>query len=110
MDSIFGEAKIEDLNSQAQTHAAQQLQQHENAASIEAELAAVAAGGGVGGAGDKGKDAQALKKKEEEEDEDGEEVDEEGLENKDIELVMAQVSSLLIYSYKLCLIAGSFSG
>lgn len=107
--SIFGEAKIEDLNSQAQTHAAQQLQQHESAASIEAELAAVAAGGGVGGAGDKGKDAQALKKKEEEEDEDGEEVDEEGLENKDIELVMAQVSFLLIYSYKLCLIAGSFS-
>ncbi|PUU76349.1 NAC domain-domain-containing protein [Tuber borchii] len=89
---IFGEAKIEDLNSQAQTHAAQQLQQHESAASIEAELAAVAAGGGVGGAGDKGKDAQALKKKEEEEDEDGEEVDEEGLENKDIELVMAQAT------------------
>ena len=90
MGSIFGEAKIEDLNSQAQANAAQQLQQHESAASIEAELAAAAAGGGAG-VGDKGKDAQALKKEEE----DGEEVNEEGLENKDIELVMAQVSFFL---------------
>ncbi|PWW78477.1 nascent polypeptide-associated complex, alpha subunit [Tuber magnatum] len=84
---IFGEAKIEDLNSQAQANAAQQLQQHESAANIEADLAAAA----VGGVRDKGKDAQALKKEEEEE-EDGEEVDEEGLENKDIELVMTQAT------------------
>ncbi|CAZ86661.1 unnamed protein product [Tuber melanosporum] len=35
---IFGEAKIEDLNSQAQANAAQQLQQHESAANIEADL------------------------------------------------------------------------
>jgi len=87
---IFGEAKIEDLNSQAQANAAQQLQKHESAANIEADFAAAAAGGP--GARDKGKDAQALKKKEEEEEEDGEEVDEEGLENKDIELVMAQAT------------------
>ncbi|KAG0127411.1 putative nascent polypeptide-associated complex subunit [Tuber indicum] len=89
---IFGEAKIEDLNSQAQANAAQQLQQHESAANIEADLIAAAAGGGAGSMGDKGKDAQALQKKEEEEEEDGEEVDEEGLENKDIELVMAQAT------------------
>ncbi|RPB01755.1 nascent polypeptide-associated complex, alpha subunit [Choiromyces venosus 120613-1] len=85
---IFGEAKIEDLNSQAQANAAQQLQAHESAANIEADLAAAAA---ADGAGDKGKDSQTLKKEEEEE-EDGEEVDEEGLENKDIELVMAQAT------------------
>ncbi len=77
--SIFGEAKIEDLNSQAQATAAQQLQAAENASQIEADLAAAA---------EKGKAADG--KKEEEED-DGEEVDDQGLESKDIELVMAQV-------------------
>lgn len=80
--SIFGEAKIEDLNSQAQANAAQQLQQAENASSIEADFAAAAAA-------DKGKGAADAAKEDEEDD--GEEVDEEGLENKDIELVMAQV-------------------
>ncbi|KAG0644605.1 nascent polypeptide-associated complex subunit beta [Tuber brumale] len=89
---IFGEAKIEDLNSQAQANAAQQLQQHESAANIEADLIAAATGGGAGSMGDKGKDAQAFQKKEEEEEDDGEEVSEEGLENKDIELVMAQAT------------------
>ncbi|KAH8153628.1 uncharacterized protein LAJ45_02441 [Morchella importuna] len=80
---IFGEAKIEDLNSQAQANAAQQLQQAENASSIEADFAAAAAA-------DKGKGAADAAKEEEEDD--GEEVDEEGLENKDIELVMAQAN------------------
>jgi nascent polypeptide-associated complex subunit alpha len=77
---IFGEAKIEDLNSQAQATAAQQLQAAENASQIEADLAAAA---------EKGKAADG--KKEEEED-DGEEVDDQGLESKDIELVMAQAN------------------
>lgn len=67
---IFGEAKIEDLNSQAQASAAQQLvsqaQQSREAPSAEA------------------------KKEEPEEEDDGEEVDEEGVEAKDIELVMTQ--------------------
>lgn len=82
--SIFGEAKIEDLNSQAQASAAQQLAQqsandhsgHDHAAD-----------------GDKGKavEGDAGKKAEEDED-DGEEVDDTGLEAKDIELVMAQAS------------------
>lgn len=84
--SIFGEAKIEDLNSQAQATAAQQLQQAENASNIEADLAAAAA------ANEKGKGAADVAKEEEEEEEDdGEDVDEEGLESKDVDLVMAQV-------------------
>jgi len=77
---IFGEAKIEDLNSQAQATAAQQLQQSDTAATVEADLAAAA--------GDKGKETDAKK----DEDDDDEEVDEEGLENKDIELVMVQAT------------------
>ncbi|KAE8349115.1 ATP synthase D chain, mitochondrial [Aspergillus coremiiformis] len=81
---IFGEAKIEDLNSQAQASAAQQL-----------AAAEAAAGEHAGHDHDhdhgKGKAPEAEAKKEEEED-DGEPVDETGLEAKDIELVMAQAN------------------
>ncbi|CEJ59558.1 Putative Nascent polypeptide-associated complex (NAC) subunit [Penicillium brasilianum] len=83
---IFGEAKIEDLNAQAQASAAQQL------------AAAEAAGEHAGHDHDhdhdhgKGKAPEVEAKKEEEEEDDGEEVDEAGLEAKDIELVMAQAS------------------
>ncbi|PGH34151.1 nascent polypeptide-associated complex subunit alpha [[Emmonsia] crescens] len=85
---IFGEAKIEDLNSQAQASAAQQL------------AAADAAGNNEHAGHDhaghdhgKGKAVESAEKKEEEEEEDdGEEVDDSGLEAKDIELVMAQAS------------------
>ncbi|KAF7597347.1 GAL4 enhancer protein [Aspergillus hancockii] len=83
---IFGEAKIEDLNSQAQASAAQQL-----------AAAEAAAGEHAGHDHDhdhdhgKGKAPEAESKKEEEED-DSEPVDETGLEAKDIELVMAQAS------------------
>ncbi|KAJ5622983.1 nascent polypeptide-associated complex subunit alpha [Penicillium lividum] len=86
---IFGEAKIEDLNAQAQASAAQQL------------AAAEAAGEHAGHDHDHDHDhehkapitdlGEAVPKKEEEED-DGEEVDETGLEGKDIDLVMAQAS------------------
>ncbi|GAM82873.1 hypothetical protein ANO11243_008590 [Dothideomycetidae sp. 11243] len=78
---IFGEAKIEDLNAQAQAAAAQQLQNE-------------SAGGDHAGHdhGDKGKAVEAPDAKKEEEEDDGEEVDETGLEAKDIELVMAQAS------------------
>jgi nascent polypeptide-associated complex subunit alpha len=83
-NSIFGEAKIEDLNSQAQASAAQQL-----------AAAEAAAGEHAGHDHDhdhgKGKAPETEAKKEEEED-DGEEVDETGLEAKDIELVMAQAN------------------
>ncbi|KAJ5778856.1 hypothetical protein N7457_006576 [Penicillium paradoxum] len=80
---IFGEAKIEDLNSQAQASAAQQL------------AASEAAGDHAGHDHEeilgKGKAPETEDKKEEEED-DGEEVDESNLESKDIELVMAQAN------------------
>ncbi|GIZ40947.1 hypothetical protein CKM354_000426700 [Cercospora kikuchii] len=81
--SIFGEAKIEDLNSQAQASAAQQL----------ASQAANEAGHDHSADGDKGKAVEGgADKKAEEEEDDGEEVDDTGLEAKDIELVMAQAS------------------
>lgn len=83
-NSIFGEAKIEDLNSQAQAQAAQQL----------SSQAANEAGHEGHDHGDKGKaiDGGAESKTAEEEEDDGEEVDDTGLEAKDIELVMAQAS------------------
>ncbi|EZF47429.1 nascent polypeptide-associated complex subunit alpha [Trichophyton rubrum MR1459] len=83
---IFGEAKIEDLNSQAQASAAQQL-----AASESANAAAGEAAGQEAIDLGKGKAAETEKKEEEDED-DGEEVDDTGLEAKDIELVMAQAN------------------
>jgi len=83
---IFGEAKIEDLNSQAQASAAQQLAQAEAASHDHA-------GHDHGDESGKGK-ATAVedKKEEEEEEDDDEEVDDSGLEAKDIELVMQQAS------------------
>ncbi|RPB27491.1 nascent polypeptide-associated complex, alpha subunit [Terfezia boudieri ATCC MYA-4762] len=72
---IFGEAKIEDHNSTAQASAAQQLAAAEN---VEADHAATAAAS-----------KEKAAEKEEEEDE-TEEIDDSGLEQKDIELVMAQ--------------------
>lgn len=85
--SIFGEAKIEDLNAQAQASAAQQL------------AAAEAAGEHAGHDHDHDHDHEheplgkpkAPEESKDEED-DGEPVDESGLEAKDIDLVMAQAS------------------
>lgn len=84
MSSIFGEAKIEDLNSAAQASAAQQL-------------AAQSADDHAGHNHDdhdhgKGKAIEGDAKKVEEEEDDGEEVDDTGLEAKDIELVMTQAN------------------
>ena len=79
---IFGEAKIEDLNSQAQAQAAQQLAN---------QSANDHAGHDHSAEGAEGKAVEGAETKEEEED-DGEEVDDTGLESKDIELVMAQAS------------------
>ncbi|KAH7361226.1 NAC domain-containing protein [Pyrenochaeta sp. MPI-SDFR-AT-0127] len=83
---IFGEAKIEDLNSQAQASAAQQLAQAE-AASHDHSGHDHDHDHGKG----KGKAVEEKKEDEEEEDDD-EEVDDSGLEAKDIELVMQQAS------------------
>ena len=86
--SIFGEAKIEDLNSQAQANAASQLAQADSASVGDSHA-------GHNHAHDHGK-GKAIDsgdaKKEEEDDDDDEEVDDSGLEAKDIELVMAQAS------------------
>ena len=79
-NSVFGEAKIEDLNATAQAAAAQQLAsqggEHDHAGHSHGESSSAAAG------------AAGVKK--EEEDDDGEEVDSDGIEEKDIELVMTQ--------------------
>jgi nascent polypeptide-associated complex subunit alpha len=83
IDSIFGEAKIEDLNSQHQAAAAQQL-----AAAGQAEDHS---GHDHSHEESKGKGKEPEKKVEEEDDDD-EEVDDSGLEAKDIELVMTQAS------------------
>ncbi|CAK4031479.1 ATP synthase D chain, mitochondrial [Lecanosticta acicola] len=80
---IFGEAKIEDLNSQAQASAAQQLA---------AQSANEASHDHSADGADKGKAIEGDAKKAEEDEDDGEEVDDTGLEAKDIELVMAQAS------------------
>ncbi|EON99009.1 putative nascent polypeptide-associated complex subunit alpha protein [Phaeoacremonium minimum UCRPA7] len=75
---VFGEAKIEDLNASAQAAAAQQL----------------ASQGGDHDHADhdhSGHDhGKAVEAKKDDDDDDGEEVDAEGIEDKDIELVMTQ--------------------
>jgi nascent polypeptide-associated complex subunit alpha len=81
-DRIFGEAKIEDLNSQAQAAAAQQLTSQDDHAGHDH-------GSGKGKAIDLG---EAKKPEEEDDDDDDDEVDEDGLEDKDIQLVMQQAS------------------
>ncbi|KAI5295065.1 GAL4 enhancer protein [Ascosphaera acerosa] len=91
---VFGEAKIEDLNSQAQASAAQQLAAAESAAAQEAAQATEAAAATTS-ASDKAPEAAtaaADEKKKDDEDDDNEEVDETGVEAKDIELVMAQAN------------------
>ncbi|KAJ8115320.1 hypothetical protein OPT61_g3003 [Boeremia exigua] len=82
---IFGEAKIEDLNSQAQASAAQQLAQAEQQGHDHA--------GHDHDHDHAHDDAKGkVEEKAEEEEDDGEEVDDSGLEAKDIELVMQQAS------------------
>ncbi|KAK2075271.1 hypothetical protein P8C59_009411 [Phyllachora maydis] len=75
---VFGEAKIEDLNASAQQAAA-------------AQLAAQGAGHDHAGHshGESNKEVEAAK---DEDDDDDEEVDAEGIEDKDIELVMTQAN------------------
>ncbi|KAH8601235.1 NAC domain-containing protein [Bisporella sp. PMI_857] len=84
---VFGEAKIEDLNSQAQASAAQQLagQHDDHAGHDHAGHDHSSHDHGKGKAIDTG-DAK------DDEEDDGEEVDATGLEDKDIELVMTQAS------------------
>ncbi|KAG4432574.1 GAL4 enhancer protein [Cadophora sp. M221] len=85
---VFGEAKIEDLNSQAQASAAQQL------AAAESHDHAGHDHSGHDHSHDhgKGKAIDTSEDKKDDDEDDGEEVDASGLEDKDIELVMTQAS------------------
>ncbi|KAI9838869.1 MAG: GAL4 enhancer protein [Sarea resinae] len=87
---IFGEAKIEDLNSQAQASAAQQLAAAEQAGAHDHAGHDHSHDHDHGDA--KGKAIDTSEAKAVEEEDDDEEVDDSGLEAKDIELVMAQAS------------------
>ncbi|QPG96255.1 GAL4 enhancer protein [Epichloe festucae Fl1] len=79
---VFGEAKIEDVNATAQQAAAAQMA----AANAEADHAGH-------GHGDSSKTIESGgAKKDDDDDDDGEEVDADGLEDKDIELVMTQAN------------------
>lgn len=85
--SIFGEAKIEDLSAQASDSAVKNITPSGDAG----------AGNGDPHARhnhshDKGKPIESGDAKKDEDDDDDEEVDDTGLEAKDIELVMAQAS------------------
>ncbi|APA11785.1 hypothetical protein SS1G_05284 [Sclerotinia sclerotiorum 1980 UF-70] len=85
---VFGEAKIEDLNSQAQASAAAQLaaqESHDHAGHDHS-------GHDHSHDHGKGKAVDTGDEKKEEEEDDTEEVDATGLEDKDIELVMTQAS------------------
>jgi nascent polypeptide-associated complex subunit alpha len=83
---VFGEAKIEDINATAQQAAAAQLAAQ---GASEGDHA-----GHSHGEASKGAESSDAKKpaEEEEEEDDDEEVDAEGIEDKDIELVMNQAN------------------
>lgn len=81
--SVFGEAKIEDVNASAQQAAAAQLA---------AQNAADSGDHSGHNHGDSSKAVEPADAKKEDDDDDGEEVDASGLEEKDIELVMTQAS------------------
>ena len=89
---IFGEAKPEDMSAAAQAQAAQaQMAQQEAQERLLSEQFAQSMS--TGGENAPGAGAAAGKQKEEEEEEDdGEPIDEEGVNEKDVELVMQQVS------------------
>lgn len=84
--SIFGEAKIEDLSSQLSDNALKNIAPSDSNAGNGDSHAGHDHGNG------KGKAIEGADAKKDEDEDDGEEVDDTGLEAKDIELVMAQAS------------------
>lgn len=86
--SVFGEAKIEDVNAAAQQAAAAQLA----AQGAHDDHAGHDHSGHSHSHGEPSKAVEEKKDEEEEEEEDDEEVDASGLEDKDIELVMTQAN------------------
>ena len=85
--SIFGEAKIEDLSSQISDSALNKITPSDAAGAADPH-----AGHNHAHDHGKGKAIEAAEAQKEEDEDDGEEVDDTGLEAKDIELVMAQAS------------------
>ena len=83
--SIFGEAKIEDLSSQISDSALKNMAPSDGAG-VDSHAGHNHAAEG------KGKAIEGADAKKDEDEDDGEEVDDTGLEAKDIELVMAQAS------------------
>jgi nascent polypeptide-associated complex subunit alpha len=81
---VFGELKTEDTSAQAQAAQAQQMAQAEQQERMLSEQFSQMSQSNAGNA-DK-------KKEEEEEEDDGSPIDEEGVDAKDIDLVMQQVS------------------
>lgn len=79
---VFGELKTEDMSAQAQAAQAQQLAQAEQQERLLSEQFSQLSSSGQG---------NADKKKEEEEEDDSEPIDEEGVDAKDIDLVISQV-------------------
>lgn len=86
---IFGEAKIEDLNSSAQASAAQQLAAADSGHAGHGDSHARRDHGPKPGKG-KSPAEDASKVEDDDDDDDGEEVDDAGLEAKDIDLVTTQ--------------------
>lgn len=84
---IFGEVKNEDMSAFAQAQAAQQMLANEAQEKAAAEGAA-----GAGGEQPGLSNVAASKQKQEEEEDDNEPIDESGVDQKDIDLVMEQVS------------------
>ncbi|KAG9254245.1 Nascent polypeptide-associated complex subunit alpha-like protein [Emericellopsis cladophorae] len=82
---VFGEAKIEDINATAQQAAAAQLAAQGASEGDHAGHSHAESSKGI-------ESSDAKKPAEEEEEDDDEEVDSEGIEDKDIELVMTQAS------------------
>ena len=80
---VFGELKTEDMSAQAQAAQAQQLAQAEQQERLLSEQFSQLSQGGAGG--------EKKKEEEEEEEDDGSPIDEEGVDAKDIDLVMQQV-------------------
>lgn len=91
---VFGELKTEDMSAQAQAAQAQQMAQAEQQERLLSEQFSKLSGG-------EGGNADKKKEEEEEEEDDGEPIDEEGVDAKDIDLVMQQVRSKELTSFRL---------
>lgn len=86
MNSVFGEAKIEDLNTQAQASTTQQIN------NLEANYLSQDHSHDHSNDNSKGKSIEPGAENKDDDEDDDEELDTTGLEDKDIELVMTQAT------------------